>query len=217
MEPAIDDSVVNRRSGIRLKIRLRTLLLLLAVIAVWAGFWRNLENIWDLRSRISRLRPRPDQFVVLDPNQITVLKEEELSYNAQHWKIHLPDDAYRICVATRGIDAQGFTLAKQHDILSAGEHRIGLLQQFSNNEWQIIVSVDRVQRMTIREPLEWGDTLSSYGGAEFLQCTQLPADQSLVLIRRRFRRLDTSKQTITPAGPTDGVMLWIERNDSSHH
>jgi hypothetical protein len=149
--------------------------------------------------------------MVDDPDKIAVVKMEELWYDENRWEIYLPQGQYRLCLATRGIDQQGFAPPMKSELLGPGKHRIELDQQFDGEISRVTVSCDGVSRLAIEEPKEWDSRFGSVGGSDYSQNTQVAADQPVVLFRRRFSHRGANNQMTTPIGPTAGIMLWIER------
>ena len=71
------------------------------------------------------------------------------------------------------------------------------------------VKCDGAERLAIVERKGWANR-GSTGGGEFSSSEQLPPDKPLVLYRRRYMIKDSTGNSQTPPGPTEGLMLWIE-------
>ncbi len=192
------------------QIGLRALFLLMAAIAVWVIYFNNRRNIAALEIRITAMRPLAHELIIDDVNKIAVVKLAEMWYDENRWEIHLPDGQYRICLATRGIDQQGLAPVVKSERLGAGKHLIELEQERESDGARVIVSWDRVELISIREPKEWDPGSGSAGGGAYSQSTQLAADQPVILFRRRFSLKGSTGQITAPDGPTEGVLLWIE-------
>lgn len=194
----------------RWQIGLRTLFLMTAVIAVWMTVLINREQNKTLEARIKTMRPLAHELVVDDPNQIAVVKQEELWYDENRWDIHLPDGQYRLCVATRDIDQSGLAPVAKSERIEAGRHELELTQRWTSTGWQVNVIQEGATRLTVEEPKEWDPGSGSSGGGQFSLSTQWPAGPPVVLFRRRFTRPDARGQMRTPIGPCEGILLWIE-------
>ena len=150
--------------------------------------------------------------MIKEPNQIAVVKMQELWYDENRWEIHLPKGEYRLCMATRLIGDSGFptTVVKSRPI-RAGRHQVALEQVRSENGWRITASWDGVDRLSVDEPKDWDEsTGASSSGAIGSETTQSPADQPVELIRRRFFRKSAKGMPIGRAEPENGILLWIE-------
>ncbi len=107
----------------RWQVGLRTLFLLMAAIAVWMGYSVNLRDNAALRARIEAMIPIAHELVIDDDAKIAVVKMEPYWYDENRWEIHLPDGSYRLCIATRGVDENGFAPVKKSAAIGAGRHQ----------------------------------------------------------------------------------------------
>jgi hypothetical protein len=115
----------------------------------------------------------------------------------------LPDGKYRLCLATRGIDESGLAPVIKSEAIEAGRHAICLEQQNDNAGWLITAGWDGRRLLSVHEPKEWNPGSGSTGGGEYSQCTQLAADQPLILYRRRFNLPGGAGQVATPSTKRD--------------
>lgn len=194
------------------QVGLRTVFLLTAVVAVWIAVSINRRDIATLESRIASMRSMARELVVEDATRIAVVKREELWYDDNGWEVYLPDGSYRLCLATRGVDQQGFAPGMKTTPVAPGRHRL-TLDQTQDGEGRRIAAVwDGQKRLESVEPKGWDPGTGSSGGGEFSRSQQLPAGEPLVLLRRRFMGpRDAQGRSTTPDGPTEGILLWIER------
>ncbi len=206
-EPVIPARAPARRPW---QIRLRTLLLLLAAVAVWLGYFSNRGQISFLESRIAALRPLAHELIIDDASQIAVVKLEELWYDENEWDVYLPEGRYRLSLATRRIDDRGLAPASSTGLLESGTHRLVLDQHRRGDGWQIAVTADGRPLCAADEPNDWNPGHGSTGGGEYSLCQQLPRDQPVILFRRRFHHPDATGGSTTPQGPTEGLLLWLE-------
>ncbi|WP_406697783.1 hypothetical protein V5E97_02850 [Singulisphaera sp. Ch08] len=213
----IGNSPERRPVRRRWQVGLRTLFLLTAVIAVWMTVLINREQNKSIEARIQTLRPLARELVIDDPNKIAVVKREERWYDENRWDIHLPAGQYWLCVATRGIDQNGFAPVVKSERIEAGRHGLELEQKRVGTGWQVNITQDGTKRLSLEEPQEWDPATGSSGGGQYSLSTQLPADKPFVLFRRRFTRPNAQGQVTTPIGPCDGILLWIERVKFPNH
>lgn len=195
----------------RWQLGLRTLVLLLAAIAVWMTYFINRRQIESLAARIATMRPLARELVIDDPRKIAVVKLQELWMDDHRWEVYLPAGQYRLCLATRGVDQTGLAPIVRSGRIGPGRHLLGLEQRREQDGWRVTATWDGTGRLTAEEPREWDSGRGSMGGGEFSLSTQLAADQPAVLFRRIFTRQDARGQWSIPSGPAEGVLLWIER------
>ena len=204
------NAIAARPRPSRLQFGLRSLFLLVAAIAVWTTYFNNRHRMTALEADIAAMRPLTHELVVNDADKIAVVKLEELWYDDNRWEVSLPDGKYRLCLATRGIDEDGLAPVMKSEAIEAGRHAICLEQQNDNASWLITANWDGSRLLSVHEPKEWNPGSGSTGGGQYSQCTQLAADQPLILFRRRFSLPSGAGQVTTPSGPTEGILLWIE-------
>lgn len=192
------------------QIRLRTLLLLLAAVAVWLAYRSNRGQIEFLESRIAALQPLARELIIDDESQIAVVKLAELWYDENEWQVYLPEGRYRLSLATRRIEERGLAPAASTAWLPAGTHHVVLEQRRREDAWQIVVTADGKPLCAVEEPKDWNSSHGSTGGGEYSLSRQEPCDQPVVLFRRRFHQADGRGGSTTPPGPTEGILLWIE-------
>ncbi len=223
-QPAASDSVVAspiapRRYRRFRQFTLRTLLLLTAAIAVWTLYFTNRRHIGLLEARVKVMWPMTHELIVNDPQRIAVVKLDQLWHDENIWKVYLPEGRYRLCVATRDVDQQGSAPVVKSVALDPGQHQLALQQRAEGSVlpvWRVAVICNEAEVISVEEPAEWDPGKGSVGGGLFSECTQLPVDEQVVLLRRRFSRPNSAGQSSTPAGPTEGILLWIEREADTH-
>jgi hypothetical protein len=199
----------RRRSG-RWQVGLRTLFLLMAVVAAWLAVVINRRQSTYLESRIGVMQPIARELIVDDPGRIAVVMLDDLWMDENRWDLHLPPGNYRLCVATRGIVEQGLAPVVRSAPIAPGRHRIGMVLRRKGENWQIPVTSDGAELLTVEETKDWARS-SSRGGGLYETSTQFAADQPTILYHRRYL-LDgpTGIGSSMPDGPTEGLLIWIE-------
>ena len=96
-------------------------------------------------------------------------------------------------------------------VFFGGTHLVELLQFGDTDCREIAVTLDEKLVIETTESKDWDHGYGSTGGGQFANCMQLPPDEPVVLFRRRFHYEVKPGQTTTPQGPTEGLLLWIER------
>jgi hypothetical protein len=215
-EPGNSIPAGNRVGRRRWQIGLRTVFLLVAAIAVWMTYFMNRRENAALEARIKTMVPLAHELVVDDPKQIAVVKLEEHWFDENRWEIYLPDGAYRLCLATRGINEHGLTPIMKSAPLAAGRHQLALEQQLDKDVWHVVALGDEARLIALEETKDWSAGSGSIGGGQYSQSEQLARDQPLILYRRRFMRPPANGPMTSSAATTDGILLWIEPSGGPH-
>lgn len=196
------------RRPFALQWSLRTMLLLTAVVAVWvAHFHLRSENSRLAREVTSMTRLSPE-LVVEDERQIAAVLLPQLSSQGTRWDIYLPEGDYLLRLATRGIDEQGFAPLVDETSIRPGKHRLELLRYEEGESWRIAVTIDGRRSIDVEEELKWDTSDMANTDNPFVDCKQVPADEPVVLYRRRAAFQGTN---LLALGPVNGILLWIER------
>jgi hypothetical protein len=209
-EEAAIPEPAGRKGWKRWQTGLRSLILLIAMIAVWMTAHVNKEAIQKLEKRNQSMRPLAHLLKVDDYGQFAVVLLEPLWPNDLRWDLHVPPGNYRLCMATRDILDQGLTKPTTIAPIGSGKHRIGLEVEEIETGKRVNVFCDGSKLLTIDEPKDWGGlNWSSY--AEFSASEQRPSEKPLAFYRRRYSQ-DHDNQLLARKNPTDGILLWIERS-----
>ncbi len=213
-EPGSGTPAIARPGRRRWQVGLRSLFLLMAAIAVWMGYFINLRHNAKLRARIEAMIPIAMNLVIDDATKIAVVKLEPYWYDENRWEIQCRERSYRLCIATRGVDENGFAPVKKSAHIGAGRHQLALEKDQDDDLWRVRALWDGKEVLTVEEPKDWKTGGGSIGGGFFSVCQQLAPDQPVVLFRRRFMR-GIGSMSMTRDSPTEGIQLWIERADGS--
>jgi hypothetical protein len=203
-----DAGATHDRNRSRWQVRIRTLILVMAAIAVWIAFVINRRQNALLRERIHQMRLIAHDLVINDDNRIAVVSLDELWYDQDDWDIYLPHREYRLCIATRGITRDGRNPSKyEFRPIKPGRHRISLKKITNGQSWDVMVLTDGSEFLTVNEPGDWGVARGSSGfGDQFSVSEQLSPDQPVCLFRRQFWDGPPSSSS----GSSDGIQLWLE-------
>jgi hypothetical protein len=195
----------------RWQVSLRTLVLLMAAIAVWLTWSVNRRQNALLEARIRSMVPLAHELVVDDLGKIAVVKREESWMDDNRWEIFLPAGQYRLCLATRTVAEQGLAPVVSSKPITAGRHDLSLDQKRDGDGWRVTAGWDGQALLTVAEPKEWDAGRGASSDPRFGVSEQVPADRPVVLYRRRFMHETAKGGSTTPVGHTEGILLWIER------
>jgi hypothetical protein len=210
-EPGNSAAVIKPRAQRVWQVGLTTMFLLIAATAVWLTFFINRRQNATLETRINAMIRLAHELVVDDPKRIAVVKLEEDWYDNNRWEIYLPEGRYRLCVATREIDDNGSAPVVKSHAIPSGRHRLALEQRLDEGVWRITVALDGTELPAVLEPKDWDPGFGASTEGRFSVSEQLATDQPAFLFRRRFMREVSKGQRMTPSGPAEGILLWIEK------
>jgi hypothetical protein len=196
--------------------------LLLTAVAVWTVYFSNRSSIRRLEERIESMRPLARELAVKDERQFAVVKLEQHWYDENRWSVYVPPGDFRLCLATRDVDEEGLAPVVASAPLAPGRHVLELdyvAVDGASGEggWRVTVHCDGQEILSAEAPKAWYPSVGSSGGGHFDRMDQLPADKPAILFRRRFNQPGPNGMgmgSITPKGPTDGIMIWIEPGGS---
>lgn len=211
-ETGVVESPTRPRGRFRFQVGIRSLVLLMASIAVWMTYLINRREIAKLDTRIAATLPLAHELNIADPDQFAVVMMEPQWMGDSRWDVYLPPGTYRLCVATREIGGKGLPPITERVPISAGKHRISLDQKENESGWHVTVLWDDSGRLIVDEPKEWFTSGTSSGGGQYSLAKQLLTDQPLILYDCRFQPGNpTVGSPLVPKAGGEGVMLWIER------
>jgi hypothetical protein len=192
------------------QVGLRTLFLLITVVAVWTVYFANRRAIRHYEERIAAMKPLARELFVEDETKFAIIKQEPYWYDENRWLLHVPPGNYRLCLATREIDESGFPPVIKSTSIAPGRHMLALEQTETNQGWRVAILAGDREILSHDEPKAWNPGVGSSGGGHFDNLAQQSGSEPLVLFRRRFNEPQPGGGSMSPTGPVDGVMLWIE-------
>ena len=205
-------SPAARRS--RWQFGVRSMLAVTALVAVWTAHVHNLREIRRLEGRIEVLRPLVHELEVTSPARFASVKLDPHWYDENRWDLYVPDGSFRVCLATRGIEAAGFPADSLRRPLPAGQHTLELRPSSDGDVRRVAVLVDGAPLLEVVEPK--GDALTSGSSTSETSSGDAAAsepDRRPLVFRRRFLVPRGGGASAEPDGPGDGVLMWIERYD----
>jgi hypothetical protein len=182
-----------------------------AAIAAWTAVFVNRRESEQLRTRIQAMRPLARELVVDDPDQTAVVKLDEPWLDEDAWDLYLPAGRYRVCLATRGIDRDGKAQAKASAPIAPGRHRLTFEQIQNAEARRLTLSCDGARLLETVEDYDKKSFSAWSSHGEFTISIQRPADEPLFMFRRQYFVPRTGNSSSVTEGPSDGVLVWIER------
>jgi hypothetical protein len=180
-------------------------------MAVWLAFFVNRNFNARLATRIESMRHLAHVLESDDPSKVAIVRLEEYWYDDHSWDLYLPEGRYQVCMATHEIDTNGLAPVVKRSPILAGRHQLSLEQERKDEVWRVTIGWDGKELLAVEEPKEWDAARGSSGGSEVGESEQRPANQPIVVFRRRFLKDIGKGQYTTPTGPTEGILLWIEK------
>ncbi|MGN6544691.1 MAG: hypothetical protein ACTHK7_06560 [Aureliella sp.] len=199
------------------QLGLSTLLLATACVAAWGSAWMNARQSKQLAQQVASMRSLARELVIKDREHIAIIQQHAELYDQQVWHVYIPSDSLGLHLVTRNIPPLNREVVDKHAgliataPLSAGRHKIELRSERGGKEWVTQVLVDDQPAVTVRDPEEWNAGRGSSGGGHFAQQADLPADEPAVLFSRVFMVPEGKLTAKLPAGPGNGIVLWIDR------
>lgn len=195
---------------------LKTLLLLMAVIATWTAYVRTTHLNQRLRGEVDDLRELAGELVVTDPNQFAIVNTPEQWFGDNRWEVYLPPGAqYVLKLGERELDSAGLPGVTQSVRLSPGRRQVQLEQVQRDDHSEVNVEVDGRVVITAREPR---DAPKYRALGAYTRSQQFPTSKPLILVSSRlFGRAarplppPARRGSTEPQGPSNGMTLWIEK------
>lgn len=196
----------------RFQIGISTVLLLIASLSSWLGFWVLRGETHSLESQLPGLRSAARELQVDDENAITVVNRHKQWSDEYIWDIHLPAEFhYRICLATDNVDNKGLSKPAQFVDLKSGRHKIELVQEkIDDGRSLIYLLIDDKTEIKVEKPKGWDQRLGSSGASQISENEENDPEAPLVLYRMRLMIDAGNGNSKTPAGPDNGILLWVE-------
>lgn len=194
------------------QVRLITLLLLTACVAVWWGTWIARSEAARLQIELARSQPLARELAIKDRTQLSVIRQDEKFYDENVWQVYVPREGMNIHVATKEIDLSSSasqTLPPESSAqLRPGQHTVELKIEPRGTHWLVSVLVDLEVVIEVVKEQAWNSNKGSSGGGLCDRQTDFDQGQAAILFKRRFSDDWTLPK---PKEPTrNGVMMWID-------
>ena len=200
----------EKRKKLLPQLSLFTLLLSIALIAVWLAWWQAGQSIANLERQMPGLQSVARELRIDDPTQFAAVEKMPYWHDENICEIYVPaDQSYRLCLAMDAIDKDGLSDPLGAVSLPSGEHRIEIRYDSGGSKSTVRILVDKETVLEESRSKDWEAHRGSSGGIPFSQSKQYPTDEPLVLFRRRFYiRLPSNKFAIPT--PSPGILVWVE-------
>ncbi len=225
----MNDQACEKSVNRRWQLSLSTMLLLVTLFAVGAGFVKARHDRNELQRLLATLRPMTRELSVDNPTQIAVVRRvptlsNELIFDAYIPKPLVPTQVHRLCLVLEEIVDSGpfdvlFPQPTGSFDLQPGIHSIELRSTEAdkndvNSEHRFVVLVDGETVIKAKRPAVWqaSNGWTSYGTIS--QSQAFDAKEAVQLLRRRNNEPNKNFSLSAPAKkPTNGVLLWIDSGD----
>lgn len=199
-----------RRRG---QFSVRTVILATAVVTVWTAYVVQLAAIPALEARVQTLSALDGGLVVEDATQIAVVQRLDPWWGDQpRWDVHLPEGAYRLCLAMRQVGAEGLAPVMASAPIAPGQRAIAFkyVPDSSPEAYHLVVTIDGQEAIP---PQVCWNSLGDASRRNSLRpgiVEQHAPDAPLVLHRMTFDHMEMFKGIREPIRSQNGVLLWIE-------
>ncbi len=191
-------------------LSIRNALLLVAVIGVWTSSWLKSRDVVRLNARIAPLLGKARELVVRDTEKFALIERDSGWKNSHEWSIYVPDGRYELCIATNGIEEEGFlNEGVQTKPIAPGMHLVRL-DRLSKNEkgWLVRVECDGQEAFHLQQPSEWFDEHEMKHDGNQRISEVFPVDQPLELLRRRYVKRGKNAKDPDIVSKR-GILLWV--------
>jgi hypothetical protein len=199
----------SARSMLRPQIALSTILLLIATLATWLGYWNVRRDTEKLRSHIPGLLSVVRELEVTDPMKSAAVARVPEWFDECIWDIYLPESgSFELCLALDKIEANDLADAVQRVRIDPGYSSVELKYETETDVSIASVLIDGQIVMEEAKPKNWEPRRGSSGGSEISRSVQFDPAKPLVLYRKRFRGLAGTR--VKAGTPTPGILVWIQ-------
>lgn len=201
------------------RFSLRALMLALVLLTLFASHLVTSYRLWRAEGEVRRLRDQLGELVVSDPTRIHVLPVELQEPKAWRWRLYLPPSRnYELHEAMSDIPPQG-VVRGGHSVFRPGEYTVtARIQRDEHARWSLMLFYDQgsasmpfpAEQTDWLERREGGFQTEGVIGTVHGRGTQVFApNDAVVLLRVRASTKVPGGGWSAPAGPTQGVLLWI--------
>ncbi len=212
----------------RARFSLRTLLLVMVIVALAIAQYVVLRRIREVElanrklfDENVKLRAEAGYLEVDDPRKVAVLRISDLNELTWRWKVWLPKGNWVVHEETRNIPQTGVTQPKHRNVF-LGDREVSVaasVRKGADGQWEFVTDFGGAGRRSglhkshaLVAPGDKGNKTSVAGSGKQ---EALDPNKPIVLLRlRAHESVETSPgslSSIDPPEPTDGILIWIER------
>jgi hypothetical protein len=203
------------------QIGLRRLLILMLCAATWLAYATSQLRLTRMVSKQAMLRELSRDLVIDNPSQFAIVALDSELDASEAWECYVPDNGYELCLATRDIDLAGYPAEHQSVPIPAGRYLIAVKEQTKpakapDAKEAILITVQRDRQLILEksEAADWLTTSSSNATGQGSLSQQYDGKTPIDLLRKRIQVRTSPTTAAPPTGPSNGVLLWIQRMPS---
>jgi len=203
---------MNKTSNPRFQFGILTALLVMTAFATWTSWFLSKNDAERLARQLPALRNSARELDIVDVDQYAISRLLADWFGELKWRLFLPDSgSYRVCLATEDIDQSGYPEAEETYELMSGRHNCEFRIKKDSGQYVLEFLVDEKVVLTKIQPTDWNPDRgkSTSGAIGFSQ--QQPTDQPFQIHRSRFMEPVGEFGAASPQGPSNGVLIWIEK------
>ncbi len=197
-------------------LSLRTLLLVVAAVAVWMAWSIQRGQNETLRRRVGPMRTLARELFVEDPSKIAIIRGSDEWYEVPRWDLYLPErpGGFVLKVSVKEVAGGNYPAHAISAPLSPGRHRLRLTMDAPWNTGSLRARVYDGETLLLEadEPDAGRKSSSATSSTPFETLQQMPADKPVLIYRRQYSIPDPANPNVSrsPTGEGAGVVLWIE-------
>jgi hypothetical protein len=205
------------------------LLLLVTIACMAVAMWVTARELWTLRAENQQYRDESGYLTISDPKRLHVIQVPTTDADTWRWRLFVPDDReFRLHLQVGNVPAIGYAgCSGLSSPLPAGEYTVlasiardiegtRVLRVGLGDRGSMTAGMEGKRGDWIDREMNYSTSSSAVGKTQFIE-----PGEPLELIRLRAQELvevkhpdgSVTKQAVTPKGPADGFLIWIEDPD----
>ncbi|NND96044.1 MAG: LapA family protein [Pirellulaceae bacterium] len=198
----------------QVQFSLSTILLLIAAIASWLGYYKLRYDSAELQREIDAMRTLAQELIVSDVEMFAAVQRQAEWYGEDAWDVHIPATRpYEVKLATENIGLPQKAINTRSAPIDAGTRTLQLRTDNSGDDVVIRVLIDGQTAIEEHKPRSWQQSVGSSGHC-VTQIFQRDPNVPLVLRETTYKIRRPDGDVITPE-PARGIQFWIEPTVSS--
>lgn len=206
----------------KIQLSILNLLCLIAVVGVWTAVGLQRSRTAGLEAKLPKLRKISRELFISDAQLVHSVRPHPEWFGEEAWLIYVPDDAekYELKVTAARMKlgtpiAEEDAKEAQRCLLSPGEHRIELREDYSDSKWRYLVYVDGELQLKEETASNWRDpsnsgSYSSSSSTDVRDCQIHQGDKRGVVNVQLIQRCYYSSNGGGSSQLSNGVLLWID-------